>query len=64
MVRRGLNGIRLMLKIALDFSILYYHNFQGVRYLGSSRIFSIHRILHISYISLFARVNHCQYQLC
>ena len=33
----------LILKILHDLSILYYHNSQCLGYLGSCRIFSIHR---------------------
>ena len=35
--------IFLILKILHDLSILQSHNSQGIRYLGSCRIFSIHR---------------------
>ena len=34
----------LMLKILHDLSIVEYHNSQGLGYLGSCRIFSIHRL--------------------
>ena len=35
--------ILLILKILHDFTILLYHNSEGLKYLGSCRIFSIHR---------------------
>ena len=37
------NTLLLILKILHDLPILQYHNFQGIRYLGSCKIFSIHR---------------------
>ena len=36
------SNLLLILKILHDTSILWYHNFQGIRSLGSCRNFSIH----------------------